>query len=308
MTAPTKRASAYPATVADLLPEARKLAARLGELPSRNRLMTELHIGAPKAKDVLAELRRLHLVPGTGTDAEPAGNDTEPGGNEPHEANDAAEPDNLAEPTARADPEPDSEPNADPEPASEPDAELVPAPSAPVTPNTDPDTATIPDAAGEPDTDAAPAATNPPESTSRTRVSVWPVLLLTFPAFAAVWSGWVSLGGMAGFGVVHPLPGIADHVTLNTAITLPIGVEVYAAYALWVWLSGGIPPRARRFAKVSAIASLVTGALGQVTYHLLSAANYTHAPWPVTMLVACLPVAVLGMGAALAHLVRDNHE
>jgi hypothetical protein len=26
----------------------------------------------------------------------------------------------------------------------------------------------------------------------------------------------------------------------------------------------------------------------------------------VTMLVACLPVAVLGMGAALAHLVRDH--
>jgi hypothetical protein len=79
MTAPTKnRQSAYPATVADLLPEARTLAARLGELPSRNRLMTELHIGAPKARDLLAELRRLRLVTDTeldaldGTEPEPA--------------------------------------------------------------------------------------------------------------------------------------------------------------------------------------------------------------------------------------------
>jgi hypothetical protein len=167
----------------------------------------------------------------------------------------------------------------------------------PVAPDTDPGTAPAPD--------AAPAAAEPAVR-GRSRVSVWPVLLLTLPALVAVWSGWVSLGAMAGFGVVHPLPGIADRLTLNTAITLPIGVEVYAAYALYVWLTAGITARARRFAKVSAIASLITGAAGQVTYHLLSAAHYTHAPWPVTMLVACLPVAVLGMGAALAHLVRDH--
>ncbi|WP_244366174.1 ABC transporter permease, partial [Micromonospora echinofusca] len=137
-------------------------------------------------------------------------------------------------------------------------------------------------------------------------VVVWPVVLLALPAFVAVWSGWVGLGGLTGFGVVRPLPGIADGFSIDTAITLPIGVETYAAYALYVWLSGRVPERARRFAKWSAITSLIVGAAGQVAYHLLVAAGITSAPWWITTAVACLPPAVLGMGAALAHLVREE--
>ncbi|GFJ80086.1 hypothetical protein Phou_042660 [Phytohabitans houttuyneae] len=66
------------------------------------------------------------------------------------------------------------------------------------------------------------------------------------------------------------------------------------------------PAPARRFAKWSAIASLAIGSAGQVTYHLMAAAGWTSAPWPVTALVACLPVAVLGMGCALAHLLHTT--
>src|SRR5690606_10410811 len=113
---------------------------------------------------------------------------------------------------------------------------------------------------------------------------------------------------MCGFGVVHPLPGIADSVSLNTAITLPIGVETYAAYALHIWLSPGVPAPARRFARWSAIGSLLVGALGQIAYHVMEAAEVTSAPWWITTLVSCLPVAVLGMGAALARLVRVGYE
>ncbi|TDU89452.1 hypothetical protein EV138_3020 [Kribbella voronezhensis] len=139
-------------------------------------------------------------------------------------------------------------------------------------------------------------------------VRTWPVLLLALPAFVAVWSGWVGLGTLTGFGVVHPLPGIADGFTINSAITLPIGVETYAAFALRVWLSGQVPASARQFAKWSALAALVLGALGQVAYHLLEAAGVTRAPWQITTVVACLPVAVLGMGAALAHLVHAGPQ
>ena len=53
----------------------------------------------------------------------------------------------------------------------------------------------------------------------------------------AVWSGWVGLGALYGFGIVHPLPGIVDGFQLNTAITLPVGVEAYGAYALGAWLT-----------------------------------------------------------------------
>jgi hypothetical protein len=154
---------------------------------------------------------------------------------------------------------------------------------------------------------AAPDEMPPPSVKAVRRPVVWPVLLLALPAFVAIWAGWVDLGGMTGFGEVNLLPGIADWAVLNTAITLPIGVETYAAYALWVWLAAkGITDEARRFAKFSAIGSLAIGALGQVAYHLMTAAGWTTAPWQITALVAALPVAVLGMGAALAHMVHST--
>jgi hypothetical protein len=111
---------------------------------------------------------------------------------------------------------------------------------------------------------------------------------------------------MTGFGLVHPLPGIWDTFHLNTAVTLPVGVEAYAAYALRAWLSGSASGRTRRFARWSAIGSLLLGMAGQVTYHLLSQARMSQAPWGITTAVSCLPVLVLGMGAALTHLLRAD--
>jgi hypothetical protein len=251
MTSPAR--SAYPVPVADLIPKARDLAAELGTVPSRNRLMSEFRIGADKARTILAAL-----------DAVPAPEPAEP---HLHAVPDTQTPDET--------------------PAS-PDAE-------PVAVSTQDSTAVDPDRT---------PATSPAVTAPRT-LHRWPLVLLAVPAFVAVWSGWVGLGELTGFGVVHPLPGIADGFSINSAITLPVGVETYAAFALRAWLSGDLPHRARRFAKWSAIGSLTLGALGQVAYHLLSASGVTHAPWQITTVVACLPVAVLGMGAALAHLIHD---
>ncbi|MBC9819723.1 hypothetical protein [Terrabacter sp. MAHUQ-38] len=117
----------------------------------------------------------------------------------------------------------------------------------------------------------------------------------------AIWSGWVALGTLCGFGKVQPLPGLWDSLVIDTRVTLPIGMETYAAFALRVWLTSS-PGTARQFAKLSALAALTIGAAGQVAYHLMSAAGITAAPWPVVAMVATLPVVVLGMGAALAHL------
>ena len=64
------------------------------------------------------------------------------------------------------------------------------------------------------------------------RTYPWPLLLIAAPAAVAIWSGWVGLGGMCGFGLVYPLPGIVPWLHVNTAITLPVGVEAYGAYAL----------------------------------------------------------------------------
>ncbi|MEU8182971.1 ABC transporter permease [Micromonospora sp. NPDC049047] len=262
MTAPTINGTRYPQPIEDLLPAARALDLPDGEaFPSRNRLMREFRIGAPKAGELLTLLK-----------AEPAA--------PPADISDPATSDPAPAPAA-----PEATPPVVPDPTPAP--EITPAePVEQVAP------------VSRPDTPAPPAL-------ARSAV-VWPVVLLALPAFVAIWSGWVGLGGLTGFGIVHPLPGIWDSFSINSAITLPIGVETYGAYALYVWLSGRVPERARRFAKWSALGSLAIGALGQVAYHLLEAAGITSAPWWITTAVACLPVAVLGMGAALAHLVRTH--
>ena len=133
----------------------------------------------------------------------------------------------------------------------------------------------------------------------------WPLALIAAPAAVAVWSGWVGLGDLCGFGVIHPLPGILPGLQLDTAITLPVGVEAYGAYALGAWLApAGVPGPARTFARRSAVGALALGMLGQVVYHLLAAAGAVRAPWPVVVLVSCMPVVTLGFGASLTHLLR----
>lgn len=264
--------STYPVQVADLIPAARQLAADLGETPSRNQIMKHFRIGAPKARAIRDALTPPDADPTPDTTPAPAAETTEP---------------HLH---AVPDPEPTEHSPADVEMPPAPGEEASPQ----VTTATDPGTPTAP----------TTAATVPPASEAARPVRSWPVLLLALPAFVAVWSGWVGLGELTGFGVVHPLPGIADRFTINSAITLPIGVETYAAFALRIWLSGRVPATARRFAKWSALGALVLGALGQVAYHLLEAQGVTEAPWQITTVVACLPVAVLGMGAALAHLIH----
>jgi hypothetical protein len=123
-----------------------------------------------------------------------------------------------------------------------------------------------------------------------------------------VWSGWVGIAQKTGFGLVSPLPGILPSLHLDTSITLPVGVEAYAAYALRAWLAGehAISGRTRRFAKWSAICSFTLGMAGQVAYHLLAQAGAARAPWPVTTIVSCLPVLVLAMGTTLAHMLRAD--
>jgi hypothetical protein len=187
--------------------------------------------------------------------------------------------------------------------------------------------------------DRSPGESGSPEKSARKASAagkplvVWPVLLMALSAFVAIWSGWVGMGEMTGFGVVQLLPGIANF-QVNSAITLPIGVEAYASYALYVWLSGRTrTEETRQFAKWSAFGALALGAAGQVAYHLIMqsqaedlshrqaaadaaakaaghAATVVHAtaPWWITTFVACLPVIVVGMGAALAHMVRRERE
>ncbi|MEU4420628.1 ABC transporter permease [Actinoplanes sp. NPDC024001] len=245
MTATMTTRSAYPRAVAELLPHARDLAAELGTLPSRNKLMTTFNVGAKKANELLVELTTSPADPPSVPDANPS-----------------------CGPTTR---------------------EVSPAEQA-----VDPSVVEL----------AAITEAAPGTVAAVRRPVTWPVLVLCLPAFVAVWGGWVGMGEMTGFGLVKLLPGIADDFLINSAITLPIGVETYAAYALYVWLSGRVNASAQKFAKWSAIGSLLLGGMGQLTYHLMVTAGWQTAPWPITAAVSCIPVAVLGMGAGLAHLMH----
>ena len=147
------------------------------------------------------------------------------------------------------------------------------------------------------------AATGP-----RSAVRSWPLLVLAAPAAAEVFSGWVGIAARTGFGLISPLPGIWPSLHIDTTITLPVGVEAYAAYALRAWLApaGAVSQRTRRFARQSAIFSFALGGAGQVAYHLLEQAGITRAPWAVTTIVSCLPVLVLAMGTTLAHMLHGD--
>jgi hypothetical protein len=114
---------------------------------------------------------------------------------------------------------------------------------------------------------AGPAAADRSGTGARADRAVrsWLLLVLAAPAAAEVWSGWVGIAQMTCFGLVRPLPGIWPALHLDTAITLPIGVEAYAAYALRAWLARykAISARTRRFAKWSAVCSFGLGMAGR---------------------------------------------
>lgn len=271
--------SAYPIAVDELADRVRERATELRAWPSRNRVKTEFRVGGPKAAAALAVLHEAGFDP-TGSGQTRAGAD---GAGSLH-----AVPDLPDGPETATGPDPAADGLAGPVVESDRHALDSGAPA---------DDAAR--ASGLVDADVSPGP-------RRVWVPRWPLLLIAAGAFVSIWGGWVGLGELTGFGPIRLLPGIADSVVLNSAITLPIGVEAYAAFAMWAWLAppgAAVSESARRFARRSAIGALVLGAAGQVTYHLLAAAGLSIAPWPVTAFVACLPVIVLGCGAALTHLI-----
>ena len=133
----------------------------------------------------------------------------------------------------------------------------------------------------------------------------WPLLVLAAPAAAEVWSGWVGIAQRTGFGLFSPLPGIWPSLHLDTAITLPVGVEAYAAYALRAWLGHDRRDQPAD-TPVRQVVGYLLGMAGQVAYHLIAQAGMARAPWLITTIMSCLPVLVLAMGTGLAHMVRAD--
>lgn len=262
-----------------LIRQARRLAADLKEVPARNRIMEEFGISGPRASALRDELIREETRAQLATARQA-----------PRRARLRTSGAHLATVVSRL-----KRVGTKPPRAVEPVAAVEEAAVQVTMPDAHPVAVEVPVYEGE-------------HRPIRKPARGWPVLLLSLPAFVAIWSGWVELGEMSGFGVVQPLPGIWDGLAINSAITLPIGMETLAAYALRVWLTPDLPRGARWFAGGLAIGALVLGAGGQVAYHQMAAAGWTTAPWQITTVVSCLPVLVLGMGATLFHLVRQEER
>lgn len=291
--------SAYPIRLPQLISLVRDLATELGETPSENAVMNRFNVGRPKARKAIAALTA------------PADDSTPDTAPEP--AHDAPDPRRLhAVPALPVTVE--ETPVADENavlPTVLDNSEAVPREETTTTAPTEMPAAP---AIGQSSTVADASA---PKAESGRLVTWWrttwrgrwPIVLIALGAFVAIWGGWVELGKLTGFGEITPLPGIADDWTINSAITLPLGMEAYAAQALQVWLSDRTrSKKARAFAKWSALGALLLGAGGQVAYHLMAANGMTVAPWWITTIVSCLPVIVLGFGAALLHLTTRNDD
>jgi hypothetical protein len=134
----------------------------------------------------------------------------------------------------------------------------------------------------------------------------WPLLVIGIPAGAVVWSGWIGLGQLCGFGQANLTGGLINW-TVNISLALPFSVEAYGAYALKAGLMPGRSPetkRCRKFAMTTAIGSLVLGMIAQATYHLMAAAHDKRAPDLVIIFVSMLPVIALGLCAWLMHMTH----
>jgi cytochrome bd-type quinol oxidase subunit 2 len=133
------------------------------------------------------------------------------------------------------------------------------------------------------------------------------LIFIGLAAAVAIWGGWVHLGELTGFGPINLLPGVGGGFTLNTAVVLPLSVELYSAYALRVLLaSDQLSERSRRFARRSFLASLAVGGGAQIASHIMVATHVASAPWPVTTVVACVPLLVIGLATGLATLVKQD--
>ena len=120
----------------------------------------------------------------------------------------------------------------------------------------------------------------------------WPLVLLAFTMNRG--GGVVRLGRHRPDDRIRPGPPPARYLGL----TAP-GLRDHPAHrrgSLWRVCAAGLAigqstvmPAARRFARWSAIASLLLGMAGQIAYHLLTETGTVRAPWAITTAVSCLP-------------------
>ena len=127
-------------------------------------------------------------------------------------------------------------------------------------------------------------------------------------ALTAAESGrWFAVAQKTGFGLVSPLRVSGPRCTwtppsLSRSASRPTRRTRCAWLARDRMISGG-PAGSQNGRR-----SFVPGMAGQVAYHMVAQAGRAQASWAITTVVSCLPILVLAMGTALAHMLRADVE
>lgn len=119
-------------------------------------------------------------------------------------------------------------------------------------------------------------------------------------AVVAVAAAVLSFDALRHLAVMVGTPG-------TLAWLLPVTVDAAAVVATRVWLAGGAPARAWRFARVLALTMVALSVAGNAVSHWLVAYQVEPAWWAVVA-VASVPPLVLGATAHLAALAAAPGE
>lgn len=128
---------------------------------------------------------------------------------------------------------------------------------------------------------------------------------MTITKFRAIWPlprTWLLL--VLGLAAVVIVWGSLE---LDTTAVLLMSAGACAAAALSMWF--GVEARAartRRYATFAVFASLAIVGAAQVTYYLMADAGHVQASWPVTTIVAIMPVVLFGLALTLANQVTAD--
>ncbi|MFE3195878.1 hypothetical protein ACFXHA_43245 [Nocardia sp. NPDC059240] len=123
------------------------------------------------------------------------------------------------------------------------------------------------------------------------------LVLTALPVAVLLWGSWAELGAMTELRALHPLPGLADHLTLDLSLTPAVSL---LGFLLWVTQLWSRKPRVlpRRGAAAMSAVGLIAVA-GYLAIHTAGWSVASPAPAAVLAAVSCTPILVAAAAALL---------
>ena len=120
--------------------------------------------------------------------------------------------------------------------------------------------------------------------------------------------GMAAVAGAAAFTSYSGLAGLAEMAGWHGAMAkfLPITIDAYAMTATRVWLSpANLTDKARRFARRSAIGTIIASVVGNALFHAATA-HVLPITWPMVIGISAVPPITLSLITHLYHVSKDT--